>query len=129
MSRRHCYRLFKKKISVSQASPYLCVTENCHNNTIYTVATFLDLSIFILSSILLHSFFLNNLSHSFFKKLLHTHHALHQAAHRSCLCSTANTEFIEGLQEETVCLLFPSYKVQGNKNHCDSQQSIFPLYP
>lgn len=117
-----------KKISVSQASLYFCVTENCHNNTIYTVATFLDLSIFILSSILLHAFLLNNLSHSFFKKLLFTHHALHQAARKSCLCSTASMEFIEGLQEETVCLLFSSKKVQGNKNHRDSQQSIFPLH-
>lgn len=93
------------------------------------MATFLDLSIFILSSILLHAFLLSNLSHSFLKRLLHTHHALHQAAHKSCLSSTANMEFIEGPQEETVCLLFSSYKVQGNKSHCDSQPSIFPLYP
>lgn len=75
-----------------------------HINTIYTVATFPDLIIFI--KCLVACFLLNSLPHSFLKKLLHIHHVVHRPVHKSSLCSTANIEFIGGSHEETVCLFF-----------------------
>lgn len=55
---RNCCRPFKKKkFSLSQAVYIFMLQRTFHIYTIYTVATFPDLIIFTLSSILLHAFY------------------------------------------------------------------------